>query len=88
MGSDFTTTPGGKGANQAVAVARLGYPVQMIGALGHDGFGDSLLHNLQQKGVNTEGIIRVPGAFPASRSSPSPVTVPTPSSSYPAQMPW
>lgn len=61
IGSDFTTTPGGKGANQAVAVARLGYPVEMIGALGHDGFGDSLLRHLQAKGVNTDGIMRVQG---------------------------
>jgi len=61
IGTEFTTTPGGKGANQAVAVARLGYPVEIIGALGDDGFGDSLLKHLQQKGVNTDGVMRVPG---------------------------
>ncbi len=61
IGSEFTTTPGGKGANQAVAVARLGYPVEMIGALGQDSFGDTLLHQLKDKGVNTDGIMRVPG---------------------------
>lgn len=60
-GKDFTTTPGGKGANQAVAVARLGHPVEMIGRLGQDGFGDSLLSHLQAKGVHTEGVERVKG---------------------------
>ena len=39
IGNDFHIHPGGKGANQAVAVARLGYPVLLIGCLGNDAFG-------------------------------------------------
>jgi len=39
LGKDFRIHPGGKGANQAVAVGRLGYPVRMIGRLGDDDFG-------------------------------------------------
>ena len=61
IGSDFTTTPGGKGANQAVAVARLNYPVQMIGAVGEDVFGQALLDNLREAGVGTEAVTRVAG---------------------------
>jgi ribokinase len=60
-GTDFTTTPGGKGANQAVAVARLGYPVQMIGAVGEDVFGQALLENLRTAGVGVEGVAQVAG---------------------------
>ena len=58
IGSDFTTTPGGKGANQAVAVARLGYPVCMVGAVGADVFGESLIENLNAAGVNTQAVGR------------------------------
>jgi ribokinase len=60
-GTDFTTTPGGKGANQAVAVARLGYPAQMIGAVGEDVFGQALLQNLQGAGVGIDAVAHVPG---------------------------
>lgn len=54
LGKDFKIFPGGKGANQAVAVARLGYPVRMIGRVGTDSFGrESRLH-LENAGVDTE----------------------------------
>ena len=39
IGTSFSTTPGGKGANQAVAAARLGYPVQFVGMVGDDVYG-------------------------------------------------
>ena len=42
IGTSFSTTPGGKGANQAVAAARLGYPVQLIGMVGDDVFGPAI----------------------------------------------
>jgi ribokinase len=61
IGTDFATTPGGKGANQAVAVARLGYPVHMVGMVGEDVFGQSLLDNLASAGVSTEAVARVSG---------------------------
>lgn len=61
IGSDFTTTPGGKGANQAVAVARLGHPVEMIGAVGEDVFGTALLENLRTIGVGIGAVARVAG---------------------------
>ncbi len=60
-GTGFDTTPGGKGANQAVAVARLVYPVHMIGAVGDDVFGDALLKNLKSEGVDTSAVSRIPG---------------------------
>lgn len=56
LGHDFFTAPGGKGANQAVAVARLGIPTQLVGRVGNDNFGRSLLANLQSFGVQTEHI--------------------------------
>ncbi len=60
-GTGFTTTPGGKGANQAVAVARLGYPVHMLGMVGEDVFGQALVDNLAATGVATDAIARVSG---------------------------
>jgi ribokinase len=51
-GEDFQVHPGGKGGNQAVAVARLGYPVQMIGRVGNDDFGRRLLGQLSEAGVD------------------------------------
>ena len=53
LGSSFQIHPGGKGANQAVAVARLGYPVRMIGRLGSDSFGRDARAHLENAGVDT-----------------------------------
>ena len=57
LGSDFMTTPGGKGANQAVAIARLGGEVSMIGCVGHDYLGKDLLDNLSRNHVATDAIV-------------------------------
>jgi ribokinase len=56
IGSDFQIYPGGKGANQAVAVARLGYPVRLIGRLGNDTFGAELRTQLEKAGVEISGV--------------------------------
>ncbi|MBM7622546.1 ribokinase [Sporohalobacter salinus] len=58
LGSSFDQIPGGKGANQAVAVGRLEGDVGFIGACGNDDFGDKLLTNLNQAGVNIDNIFR------------------------------
>lgn len=58
IGSSFTTTPGGKGANQAVAAARLGARVHMVGMVGDDVFSSSLIDNLAQANVRTEAVGR------------------------------
>jgi ribokinase len=52
----FQKNPGGKGANQAVAAAKLGAEVAMIGKVGSDDHGLALLNSLKQAGVNTKGI--------------------------------
>jgi ribokinase len=56
IGTDFHIHPGGKGANQAMAVARLGYPVQLIGRLGNDQFGSRLRSHLESSGVDISGV--------------------------------
>lgn len=56
IGTGFQVHPGGKGANQAVAVARLGYPVQLIGRLGNDEFGWQLRSHLESSGVDIAGV--------------------------------
>ena len=55
-GSEFRQVPGGKGANQAVAAARLGADVTLIGRVGDDAFGQQLLTSLRQHGVRTEAV--------------------------------
>ncbi|MEZ2240323.1 ribokinase [Microcoleus sp.] len=56
IGSNFLTAGGGKGANQAVAAARLGVSTHMIGRVGNDNFGEELLTNLQSYGLNIDNI--------------------------------
>ncbi len=56
QGHSFTTTPGGKGANQAVACARLGVPTRLIGRVGDDTFKTLLIDNLRSNGVDTTGV--------------------------------
>ncbi|MBX3501175.1 MAG: ribokinase [Alphaproteobacteria bacterium] len=58
MGSAFHTLPGGKGLNQAVAAARLGASVAMIGCVGHDAFGARLLEVIEADGVDASGVRR------------------------------
>ena len=57
-GEDLVTVPGGKGANQAVAAARLGTDVAMIGRVGTDSFGASLVENLKQNHVDATHVTR------------------------------
>ena len=60
-GKDFQTAPGGKGANQAVACARLEQEVQLIGTTGTDSFAEMIINNLQEQQVNTSYIKQVEG---------------------------
>jgi ribokinase len=56
FGDGVSLSPGGKGANQAVAIARLGETVSMIGCVGKDSFGDILIENLSINGVDTKHV--------------------------------
>ncbi len=59
-GHDFLMIPGGKGANQAVAVARWGVPTTMLGRLGSDSFGEALIDALKDSGVQCDRILNDP----------------------------
>jgi ribokinase len=61
-GQEFLTAGGGKGANQAVAAARLGARVAFVACLGHDARGDELLKLLGAEGINTDHVYRDPKA--------------------------
>jgi ribokinase len=60
MGSGYETVPGGKGANQAAAIARLGGSVRMVGKVGQDDFGRTLVQSLGHEGVDISGIGQSP----------------------------
>lgn len=61
IGRDFHTSFGGKGANQAYAIGKLGashIETVMIGCVGQDSFGNQMIANLQTVGVDTEAVLR------------------------------
>ncbi|MCO8168037.1 ribokinase [Pseudomonas sp. 21LCFQ02] len=60
-GRSFVTVAGGKGANQAVAAARLGSQVAMIGCVGDDGYGKQLRDALLDEGIDCQGVCCAPG---------------------------
>ena len=62
LGTSFTTYPGGKGANQAVAAASMGAAVRLIGRVGQDLFGTQLLASLGESGVDVVGVATDPDA--------------------------
>ena len=65
LAGDFGTFRGGKGYNQAVALARLGADVAMVGAIGSDDYGDAFIEALRAEGVDADGVVQLPGASTA-----------------------
>ena len=62
LGGAFVSSPGGKGANQAVAAARLGGACRMIGRVGEDAFGERLLAGLRDEGIDCTHVMPTPEA--------------------------
>ena len=62
IGGEFIMNPGGKGANQAVAAARLGGNITFISKVGNDIFGNQAIGNLKNEGIRTEYIIQDPNS--------------------------
>jgi ribokinase len=62
LARQFETSPGGKGANQAAAIARLGGSVDFVGKVGDDSFGRALLSSLKSVGVRTDHTLTAPDA--------------------------
>ncbi|MCH6468454.1 ribokinase [Sinomonas terrae] len=61
IGKSIAVHPGGKGANQAVAAARLGARVAFVGAVGDDAYAETATSGLREAGVDATGIVTVPG---------------------------
>ncbi|MCF5724878.1 ribokinase [Pseudomonas syringae] len=62
IGQTFSTVPGGKGANQAVASARLGAKVAMVGCVGSDAYGTQLRDALRVEGIDCQAVSTVDGS--------------------------
>ncbi len=62
IGGEFRNVPGGKGANQAIAAARLGATVSMVGRVGRDTFAGPLLDNLDADGIDHTFVVQDPEA--------------------------
>ncbi|WP_434606631.1 ribokinase [Pseudomonas sp. D2-30] len=62
IGESFSTIPGGKGANQAVAAARLGAQVSMVGCVGNDAYGQQLRGALLAEGIDCQAVSVVEGS--------------------------
>src|SRR5919198_592000 len=60
LGGDFVMVPGGKGANQAVAAARLGAEVTLVARLGRDFFAEASLRSFREAGIRTEFVVHDP----------------------------
>ena len=58
LGTGFRTAPGGKGLNQAVQAARLGAQVEMMGCVGRDAYGDTMLACAREAGVDVSHVKR------------------------------
>lgn len=63
IGDRFFSAAGGKAANQAVAIAKLGTTVNLVGQIGEDSFGQTLIKSLQTAGVNTDGVTINPHTY-------------------------
>ena len=58
LGDSYNIGPGGKGCNQAIAIARLGGKVSFISKLGKDNYGDLALKTLKENNINSSSIIQ------------------------------
>lgn len=60
IGQNYQVIPGGKGANQAVAAARLGADIAFIATIGDDAFGNEIKEKFRQDNINTESVVQIP----------------------------